>query len=432
MSATKLDNSKRGPYGDLEEQQYNTLYKTMDVPLMDIRRKYFKQFMIVSLLVLGMAIFLASVVPIPNYLQVPIVIENIEQDHSVMFNHSIRVKNYFVNAGEEVKKGEAICHISSPEIQNLISAIRVAQNDIQGLEKHDAQNIDVQMQNLDAQKDAEKNSFTFLKAEKRAATDLFNSRRSGLEKELKYLGNLKNKNHALYREGVISQVEYLRFEKDYTDKLSELSVLEKNHLQNMQQYNLRMQEVNENLVSFSSDQNQIVSNFETDKGKLSDQIELAKKNLQLFYGDYQLRNDELVLLAPKDGAITYLYPDNKLLNSGEILYRLEDAGGQFEANGLVAAAEIGYVDADMVSKIMLETFPHYEWGVLTGEIENISSSPNEEGQYTLSISLTKENPKISPLLQNGQTGTASLVIEQKSLFGYIFRDFKRMGSGIIY
>lgn len=431
MSVTNNNTDGLGPYNDLGEHQYSILYKSMDVPLIDIRKKYYYRFVILSLLLLLIAFLLAFLVKIPNYLQLPIVMENAVQDHVKIFNHSTRVKQYFVNLGDTIKEGQPICQISSPEIQNLISAINTAKNNIKALEGYDSKNVNIQIVNIDKQAQEKKRSLEALHGEEEITISLFNSRKLALKSNIAYAKTIRDKNKVLHEHGAVSQEFFLEREKEYSDLQNELSILKNLHLQSIQQFKYKVQEIKEALIAYSITQDELEINYESDKNKLEDQIKLAKDNLQLFYGAYKLDENKIILLAPKDGRITYRYPDNELIETGDIIYRLEEYRGEFESKGLIESKNIGYLKTKMKAKIMLETFPHYEWGSISGHVAKISASPNRNGQYTFSIALDEKNYKISPLLQNGHTGQASIIIEKKSLVGYIFRNFKKELSRLV-
>ena len=431
MSAIDPNEPGYGPLKDLEEQQFGVLYQSMDVPLRDIRKKSFGWFFLTGIVLLLMVICLGIFVKIPNYLEVPIVIENLEQDRVMMFNHSARVSEYMVEVGESVEAGQAICKVSSPQIQALISAIRIAENDIRALENHDSVDISLQVENIEKQIGARNARLAALNAEEAAATNLFISQRSALESELAYSKSLKDRNEGLAKEGAISQADYLESERNYLSQSDELALLEKSHEQGLQQFNMRRAEIRETLVTLRNQQEELSRGYRTDRGRLQDQIDFAEKNLELYYGAYEVDGDELVLLAPEAGTMTFCYPSNQLLQPGEILYRMESGKGEFAAKGTVEATQIGYVHTDMPAKVMLATFPHFEWGNLSGKIGRVSSSPDEEGLYSISVALSADNPRIAPLLQNGQTGECSIIFEEKSLFGYIMRDFRRVASEIV-
>ena len=420
-----------GPQGDLEEQQYNELYQAMDVPLMDIRKKSFRAFTILCLILLGTLICFAAFIPIPNYVQVPIVIENTDQEHVMLLNHSARLNTYRVEVGDSVIAGQNICEVSSPQIQALISEIRVAENNIRSLDEHGHIDLDVQIRNLDAQITAKDAQIKALQAEETAAVSLYNSSREALESSIEYSRTLFEKDGYLYENEGISEVEFLRSKRALQDKEDELAMTDKAHAQTMQQFRIRLEELNETLVNLKNQQTELSSSFKTDRSRLEDQIAFARKNLELYYGPCEIEGDALMLRAPKSGKVTYRYPSHQLLQPGEILYRLEISKGSFEARGMIAANQIGYVRPTTEAKIMLETFPHYEWGSLPGRVDKISTSPNEVGEYSVSVSITKGNPRISPLLQNGQTGECSLIFEERSLLGYLFRDFKRAVVGAV-
>ena len=115
-----------------------------------------------------------------------------------------------------------------------------------------------------------------------------------------------------------------------------------------------------------------------------------------------------------------------------MLYRMQNSKGTFKGKGFVGADKVGYLKDSLSTKVMLETFPHYEWGKLTGIIANVSKSPNELGTYAFNIEITKDNPRITPLLQNGQTGNGYILIEEKTLVGYLSRSINKSAENLLY
>ncbi len=432
MSATNSATDNWGPLGDLEEQQYHALYFAYDVPLQDIRKKSFKWFFRIGTLLLLISLMLASSVPIPNYLQIPIVMENTSKDHVRLFTHAVHVSDRRVSAGEEVQPGQPICKVSSPQIQTLISAIRRAQNDLQVLQEHDSLEVHQQVKNMDKELDARQSRITALLAEQTAAEALFQTQKASLSAEMAYAHTLAQKDSLLFKEEVISEVDHLASQRNHLAMASEMALAEKAYLQRTQQFNHRLAELKESLVTISNQQAERLNRYQAEEQRLRDQLRFARQDLRLHFGAYEIDQDALVLLAPSAGLITYCYLDNQLLQAGEMLYRLAVNKGHYEARGMIEANQIGYVRPEMQAKVMLETFPHFEWGSLTGAVGRISTSPNERGTYPITIAITQDNPKITPFLQNGQTGTCSLVFERKSLFGYMFRDIKRLAAEAVY
>jgi len=432
MSTIDPHQANWGPAHDLEEQQYKTLYHEYDVPLEDLRKRSFFVFSRIVLVLFVIMIILGSWVPIPNYLELPIVINNTEVDQIRQFDHPVRLNESYVQVGQEVQLGQRLCKIQAPQIKALIASIWEAEYRIEALDKHDTQDLELQSQHFDKQIFARKGRIEALDAEMQASQALFNAQRKVIQDDLTFLEQIKNTNKMLWEQGAESKMNYESAAQDYLARKDELVVLEKNAEQARAQFALRKKELLESKLLLQTQKDERLQNHQTERSKLLDQIALMKQNLKLYYGAYTIEHGALILLAEQAGTITYVCPNNELLQTGEMLFRLELEQGEYLAQARVPASQIGYIQPDMSGKVMLETFPHFEWGSLEAEVEFVSKAPNEQGEFHVSIRLPTENPKISPLLQRGQVGDCALAFESKSLFGYILRDFRRRKADFIY
>ncbi len=432
MSNIEPEESTFGPFEDLESQQYKKLYAAYDVPLIDDRKQHNSLFLITGLIILLLVVLLSATLMIPNYLKVPIEIENVEKDMVAMFSHSVKVDNFMANVGDTLRENQKICKISAPEIQSLISEIQSSRSELTVLKNIDTLEVDLRINNLANEIDNKRNLLTALALEKNSADEMYLSKKTALTAEVEYFKNIEKANKRLFDSGVISKFEYLKIQQNLINKTEELASLVNESDQKAREYNFRAKVIKGEINEISNSQNELTISYQSQRSKLEERIELALNKLKLFYGNFEIMADGLVLLSPKDGMLTYCYPDKNLLQSGEILYRLESSKGDFEGKGYVKADKIGYLKNNLSSKVMLSTFPHYEWGNLTGIVSNISTSPNEFGSYAFKIKFTENNPKIGPLLQNGQTGNGYILIEQKTLLGYLKRSLNKTTDNVLY
>lgn len=419
------ENSTFGPFNDLEQQQYKKFYTSLDVPLMDIRKKYYSIFLIVGTILLIFIVILAITIKIPNYLKIPISIESIEKDDVNLFNHSVNVENFYAKVGDTLSINDSICKVSAPEIQEIISEIKLAQSQLKSLKKFDSLDVGLRISNLDNEVATKQYLLNSLELESKAINDWYISKKAALSEEVIYHENLEQVNRGLFEKDVISKFAYLEIKKNTINKKEELISLPNEFGQKIQQINFKIKEVNGEVVVLRNSQREFSSSYKTNSSKLNEQITVSLDKLKLYYGNFKIVDDGLILLASHKGLLTFGYQSNNLLQPGEILYRLDSSNGGFEARGFIKANKIAYLKPSLTSKIILETFPNYEWGALTGIVNNISKSPNERSLYPFSIKITKENTLISPLLQNGQTGTGYILIEKRTLGNYLFRSLSK-------
>ncbi|MEM6804175.1 MAG: hypothetical protein AAF696_22415 [Bacteroidota bacterium] len=432
MSVINQDSANYGPNQDLEAHQYETLYQEWDVPLLDIRKRYFQPLLIICSALLLLFILLANLVEIPNYLEIEIIIENQDKDQMVFFPYPVKAEGYLVELGDTLEKGQKICRISAPQIQALIAEIKSVEHDIHILDTYDAENVAFQSDNLRQEKEARQLRVEALISEKNASIALFHEEREALHAKIAYRKDLKEKDQFLLGKGAISEWEYLATERKYLDKLDELAILKNTYNQSFEQFKQRKVALEESLLTIEHQIKELEQSFKFKRNKLYAKLAHRKRNLTLHYGPYSIEEGEFFLLAAREGKLTYLYPDQELLETGDILYRLEVSSRKFIAKGELRADQIGYIKQAMAAKIMVETFPHYEWGSMSGKVKHLSKSPGEEGVFSIFIEIEEDNSLLLPLLQNGLSGKCSLIIEQKTLFSYALRRIKKSISTLIY
>lgn len=418
-------------FGDLESQQYEKLYNSYDVPLLDIRKSYFKYFFFVGIVILAMVLFLSFWLKIPNYLKVPVQIDNKINDLVMDFNHSVKVNKFYIQTGDTVILGQELCMIASPEIQQLIYEIKNAESQLLLLLEVDSMDLDVKRKNVLKQIKNKEDLYKDIEEEIKTTQNYFNAKINSTRSELNYLLSLEADNKVLLDSNIISKFDYQKIKQDYLNKANELEAINIEFDQQINQLQFRSTQIRGELVQFKNNETELKFSFTSKKSKVLEQIKLANDRLKLYYGDFKLLNGNLILLAPKAGVIVFKYPNNKILEKGEVLYKLQNNGGGFEGLCTIDAEKVGYLKENLEAKILLKTFPHYEWGNLTGVLKAISQSPNEKGIYSFVIEIITISPSINPLLQNGQTGDGYILIEELTLRQYLSRSFNKTKDSIL-
>lgn len=419
MSTSEEVKTDYGPLADLEEQQFKRLYHALDEPILDIRKKYFTFFTIAGILFLALLVLFAYWIKIPNYIKIPVRIENAVHEQVVVFNHSVRVAEFYASSGDTLKRGGPIVRIHSPEIQSLIAAIKTEEKKLHLLQKVDSVLVNEQIAQLEKENLMLYSKLETLKKDQHAATDLHQTNTEAMQAELSYLETVFERNKVLFQDSTISELRFLECQKDYLNKKAELASLKHAYSRTEHDITLQTQQINEELVRNENNQALLFSSYQADKNKISEQIASAKHQLDLYYGSHYMLDGTLILTAPKAGVLTYAYPSQQLLETGATLFRLQSGEGNFSATGTISADKIGYIQSGMPVKVRLETFPVYEWGSLSGAVETVSRSPDEKGGYFLKVLMKSNNLKITPLLQNGQIGVAAILFEEKSLAEYL-------------
>lgn len=196
--------------------------------------------------------------------------------------------------------------------------------------------------------------------------------------ELQLKKNVLNRYETLLDKGVISiqdfenkRLEYLQIEQSYKNVLSGISELKSS----------------------------LIDNYRTSKGnKISgtkEEVTLNSNKIQSFYQlEKAIKEWELayVLKASIDGKVSFLqiWTVNQTISAGDNVFSIVPVDVRGYIGKLKAPAlNAGKIKIGQQVNIRLDNFPDREFGILKGEIQNISLVPDKEGNLFLDVALPK-------------------------------------------
>ncbi|WP_343641058.1 HlyD family efflux transporter periplasmic adaptor subunit [Chryseobacterium sp.] len=246
---------------------------------------------------------------------------------------------------------------------------------------------------------------------------LLESQKSINESELKLKHSDLTRSELLYTEGVISTQEiekqrvlFLQDQKNY-----------KNVLSNISQLRSSINELNKN--------NKVTIIHES-----KENINLERNVLQSFYQlKKSIKDWELsyVLFSSINGKVNFLqlWSVNQSINTGDNVFSIIPIGGnQYIGKVKAPAQNFGKVKVGQTVNIKLANYPDQEFGILEGIINNISLTPDQDGNLLLDVSLPKglqTSYKKRIAFQQEMNGRADIVTDDLRLIErllYQFRD----------
>lgn len=150
----------------------------------------------------------------------------------------------------------------------------------------------------------------------------------------------------------------------------------------------------------------------------NNKIKTAYTNLTYFVKDWIKKN---MIISPFEGKVnflTLLHADRNV-KSGEELIKIGSLG-KIEPTGnvLIPAREISKVIKNQKVLMKLDNYSYDKYGIVEGLIYKISSSPNKEGYYYVTVSLphhlTTSSKKKIPI-DRDLVGSAEIIISNKSI-----------------
>ncbi|MDQ6528321.1 HlyD family efflux transporter periplasmic adaptor subunit [Flavobacterium sp. LHD-85] len=238
------------------------------------------------------------------------------------------------------------------------------------------------------------------------------------ERELELQKNEVARFETLFNKGIISAQEmeakklsFLQAQKNYRGLLSSISQLRSSLIDNTK----------------SSQNSQINSTRE--------EVNLGRSVSQSFYQLKKVIKDWELAYALKSsisGKVTFLqvWNENQTINVGDNVFSIiPDAKNSFIGKVKAPALNSGKIKVGQRVNIRLANFPDREFGVLKGEIKNISLVPDKDGNLLIDVALpkglkTSYNKQIA--FQQEMKGSAEIVTEDLRLIERILYQFKNI------
>ncbi|WP_169337998.1 HlyD family secretion protein [Proteiniphilum acetatigenes] len=254
-----------------------------------------------------------------------------------------------------------------------------------------------------------------------------------IEEQAQLQENQYQRDVRLNEKGIVSDEELEQSRSQYLQ--SELT------LESMQaainSMGIQIEQLKETLLDTRQQDTETLNDLDTRLRTLATQLEVAIEEWEMSF----------VLKSPIDGKVTFtsFWSENQVVTAGyevfSVVSSLSPSSSYFIfGKALLPIARSGKVKIGQKVNIRLENFPENEFGILQGQVKNISLVPISAGQaaaengaayYTIDIilpdRLTTTYKKELPYLPHMQ-GRADIITEDISLLERFFLPMKRILS----
>jgi multidrug efflux pump subunit AcrA (membrane-fusion protein) len=412
------------PLGGLEPLQYEALYHEDDVPLADVRENALRVLVYAGAVVVVLLGVLGTVVEIPRELTVPCLLESNESEYLYRFFKPVYLEERFVAVGDTVAAGAPLVRINSPEIVDLIArydeaarkkrifdeaerAVFESQIDAMALEEtqRDEQLADTRNRleragNIHAQELLQRQTVAA------QARDEYGRQRALFEKQLGAASQLQ----AAETARVEAETSLERLVQAHGRDLATL------------QFQANTAEIEKAILRKRGEEKR--NELRTQEATLASEYVKARDALYRTYGAITIDGGSLVLHAPYAGRVAVLAHDGRQVPEEVIVVGVVADEAPVDVHATIPASSIGLVRKGDRVVVKVDTYPHYEWGVIEGRISSLSLSPDGHGHYPVEVTLDPHN-RLTPMLRIGMSGQLSVIVEQKSVFSYLFHGLKK-------
>jgi len=330
------------------------------------------------------------------------IIENTANYKDVFLLKSI-VDDYDIN---NTKKAFPFALLKNKQLGEIESAFAVFQKDYQ------AQELNENLHPFEIESRAQSSE----KIQIKERLDILQQQKVINESELELQKNEIARFEVLFNKGIISAQEmelkklgYLQAMKSYKSLLTSISQLRSSLIDNTK-----------------SSQNSHINSTK-------EEVNLGRSMAQSFYQLKKVIKDwELAytLKSSVSGVVTFLqvWNENQTINVGDNVFSIiPDAKNSFIGKVKAPALNSGKIKVGQRVNIRLANYPDREFGVLKGEIKNISLVPDKDGNLLLDVALpnglkTSYNKQI--VFQQEMKGSAEIVTEDLRLIERILYQFK--------
>ncbi|WP_458306419.1 HlyD family secretion protein [Croceiramulus getboli] len=152
-----------------------------------------------------------------------------------------------------------------------------------------------------------------------------------------------------------------------------------------------------------------------------------KKSIKDWERSYVLKTD----IKGKVSFLNY-WSINQTVNQGDLVFTIiPSENSSFIAKLKTPVQNSGKVKLGQMVNIKIENYPEYEFGVLSGEVKNISLLPDAYGLYSVDVELPKKlitsyNKNIE--FKQEMRGVAEIITEDLRLIERFFYRFKEIIS----
>ncbi|OQD42817.1 secretion protein HlyD [Croceivirga radicis] len=231
---------------------------------------------------------------------------------------------------------------------------------------------------------------------------------------------LEKRDYERYRQlsekGVISQQEFESKKQEFLQMEKNLSAMAISISQMREAIASAGQTLKTTKINKQEDDTRLLAN-------LSQTFNALKKAVREWEHNY-------VLSSSIEGVVGFqeFWGENQYIGSGEVVFSILPTDTDKLVGKLVLPSQnAGKVVQGQKVLVKLDNFPYQQYGMLIGRVENISVSPNSEGNYFIYISLphgttTSYNRRLP--FEQELLGNAEIITENLSVAERIFYKFK--------
>ncbi len=381
---------------------------------------------------------LSFIIRYPDFVSAKVLITTKNPTEKVIARSSGQIEHFFVQNGESVTKNKKLAvikNISKYEDMSVLMTIMDTTDLVENEFNFPIERIsELTLGDIEpAYLDFEKNYLEYILLTKLYPYEnqLVGNRMSQEEIKKQLLEQI-NQKKILERELNLKQTEYdrykLLFQKGVISQ-QEFESKELNYLQakkNMNSTIISISQMREALSSADQNLRTTYINKELEHERLKKNLIHSFVTLKKAINDWKY---QYLLSSSIDGVVSFneFWGMNQEVTIGDIIFTiLPKKQSDFVGRLTVTSQNAGKISIGQKVLVKLDNFPYQQYGMLIGKVENISISPDSQGNYIVYISMDDLETSYKKEIDFKQEmlGTAEIITEDLSLAERLFYKVK--------
>jgi HlyD family secretion protein len=241
----------------------------------------------------------------------------------------------------------------------------------------------------------------------------FHSQKDIYEADYRLAANEFDAKESLYLDKVIPLMEYNQSKSSLLGKQIPLTNISSSIISNNTAVIAKQQEILN-----------IQRSFEVEKGNFIQSLNTLISGVDSWKRQY-------VLTAPVSGAVIFssIIQENQVVTTGEELLYVSPQSNGYVGQMYVSQDRLGKIETGQTVLINVASYPSDEYGKLKGTISFISSVPNKEMEYLVTVELNRElrsDQDVKFNFRNDLLGQAEIITSKTRLFNKLLFTFHKL------
>jgi len=354
----------------------------------------------IILLILILILMMSYVIKYPEFIPAPIVVTSENPPEKLEARTNSKIEKIFIKNHQEVKKNEVLMVMQSTGNYNDILALKkivdsIDPNRLSSFPVNETSHFKL------GELQGDYNSFAkafqdevlFTRLQPYAPENLAaNQSLSEYRVRIATLKQQKNLEKAKYE---LTRKSYQRSQELYNQGVIAALELENEKIkyiqaqQNLENITLSLSQIEEGISNVNKTKSGAAINTEKDKINYSSQtlqlFEQLRKSLKQWEQNY-------LVISNTDGVASFqqFFGENQFIKAGDVILSiLPKSRDKIVGRMSVPAVNSGKIVAGEKVLIKLDNYRYQEYGIVEGKVQNISLSPDKEGNYYVDVVLPK-------------------------------------------